>query len=73
MPSINCLNSKFCSLKLCIKYKLINHIVNSIRLTQNLTCVLRAYRTCNLMVRFSKYAVMFILLSKVVAFGYNIL
>ena len=28
MPSINCLNWNFCNLKLCIKYKLIDHIVN---------------------------------------------
>ena len=35
MSSINCLNCKFCSLKLCIKYKLREHIVNNIRLTQN--------------------------------------
>ena len=42
MPSTNCLNCMFCSLKLCIKYKLINHIVKNIRLTQNLPCILRA-------------------------------
>ena len=30
----------FCSLKLCIKYKFIDYIVNNIRLTQNLTCIL---------------------------------
>ena len=29
------------SLKLCIKYKLIDHIVNNVQLTQNLTCVLK--------------------------------
>ena len=33
-------NCKFCSLKLCIEYKLINYIVNNIQLTQNLICVL---------------------------------
>ena len=33
--------ASFCNLKLCTKYKLIDHIVNDIRLTQNLTCVLR--------------------------------
>ena len=41
MSLINYLNYKFCSLKLCIKYKLINHIINNIRLTQNLTRVLK--------------------------------
>ena len=64
MSLINCLISSFCNLKLYIKYKLINHIVNNIRLTQNLTCALRVYRICNSMVRFTKYVVMFILLSK---------
>ena len=34
--------ASFCNLKLYTKYKLIDHIVNDIRLTQNLTCVLRA-------------------------------
>ena len=42
MSSINCLNASFCSLTLYIKYKLIDHIVNNIQLTQNLTCVFRA-------------------------------
>ena len=51
---------------MCIKYKFIHHIENNIRLTQNLTHVLRAWRTCNLIVRFSKYVVMFILLSNFV-------
>ena len=56
MSSINFLNcASFCNLKLCTKYKLIDHIVNNIRLTQNLTCILRAQRTCNLMVRFLMY------------------
>ena len=40
MSSINCLNYKFCSLKLCIKYKLIDHRKNNIQLAQNLTYVL---------------------------------
>ena len=31
--------TSFGSLKLCIKYKLINYIINHIRLTQNLTCI----------------------------------
>ena len=35
------LNCK-CNLKLCMKYKIIDYIVNNIRLTQKLTCVLRA-------------------------------
>ena len=51
---------------MCIKYKFIHHIVNNIRLTQNLTHVLRAWRTRNLIVWFSKYVVMFILLSNFV-------
>ena len=55
----------FYSLKFWIKYKLIDYIVNDIRLTQNLTYV------CNSKVKFSKYVVIFILLSKVVALGYN--
>ena len=52
-------------------YKFVDHIINNIWLTQNLTCILRAQRTCNSMVRFSKYVVIFILLSKVVTLGYN--
>ena len=50
---------------------LIDHIVNNILLKQNLACVLRAYRTCNLTVRLSKYVAIFILLSKVIALSYN--
>ena len=38
MSSINCL---ICNLKLCIKYKIIDHVANNIRLIQNLACVLR--------------------------------
>ena len=41
MPSINCLNSKFYSVKLRIKNKFMHHTVNNIWLSQNLTCVLR--------------------------------
>ena len=41
MLSIKCLNTSFCNLKIYIKYKLIDHIINNILLTQNLTCVLR--------------------------------
>ena len=37
-----CLNCKFYSLKLCIKNNFIGHIVNNIRLAQNLTHVLKA-------------------------------
>ena len=33
MLSIKCLNFNFCSLKLCIKNKFMNQIVNNIRLT----------------------------------------
>ena len=62
----------FCNLKLYTKYKLINHIVNNLRLIQNLTCVLRAKRIYNSMFRFSKYVVIFILLSKFVILGYNL-
>ena len=53
------------------KYKLIDYIVNKIQLTQNLTCILRVWRICNLIVRFLKYIELFILLSKVVVLGYN--
>ena len=42
MLSINCLNCNFWSLKLYIKYKLIDDVVNDIQLTQNLSSVLRA-------------------------------
>ena len=63
--------ASFCSLKLCIKYKLVGYIVNNIQLTQNLTCILRAYRICNLTIIFSKYVVKFILFCKVIALGYN--
>ena len=71
MSSRNFLNFKFCSLKLCIKYNRIDHIVNNTLLAQNLTCVLRVQRTCNLTVRFSKYVKMLIILSNVVALGYD--
>ena len=33
--------ASFCNLKLYIKYKLRDHILNNIQLTQNLTYVLR--------------------------------
>jgi len=54
-----------------MKYKLIDRIVNNIQLTQNLRCILRMKQTCNSTVRFFKYVVIFILLSKIVALGYN--
>ena len=63
--------ASFCNLKLFTKYKFIDHIINNILLTQNLTCVLRAQRTCNSMVRFSTYVVVFILLSEFVVLSYN--
>ena len=46
-------------------------MVNNIQLTQNLACVLRDCRICNSTIRFLKYVVTFILLSKVVVLGYN--
>ena len=39
MSSINYLNCKFFCLKFRIKYKLIDHIVNNIKLAQNLICI----------------------------------
>ena len=71
MSSRNFLNFKFCSLKLCIKYNRIEHIVNNTLLAQNLTCVLRAQRTCNPMIKFSKYVKILTILSNVVALGYD--
>ena len=50
---------------------LIDHLVDNIRLTQNLTYVLRVYITYNSTIRFLKYVIMFILLIKVIALGYN--
>ena len=41
MSSINCLKYKFLKSKIMHKKKIIYHIVNNIRLVQNLTCVLR--------------------------------
>ena len=51
MSSIDYLNYKFFSLKLCIKYKFINHVINNIWLIQNLTYLLRAKRACNLSIQ----------------------
>ena len=43
MSSIDCLNCNFfCNLKLYIKYKFIDHIVNNIWLMQNFTYVLKS-------------------------------
>ena len=55
MSSINCLDSSFSSLKQCIKDEFIDQMVNYIQLAWKLACMLRTYRTCNPMVRFSKY------------------
>ena len=55
ISSINCLNSSFCSLKLCIKDKFTDRMIDNIQLTWKLTQMLRTYRICNSMVRFSKY------------------
>ena len=71
MSSRNCLNCKFCSLKLCIKYNRIDHIINYTLLAQNLTCVLRTQRICNPIVRFLKYVKMLTILSNVVVLGYD--
>ena len=71
MSSRNCLNWKFYSLKLCIKYNHIDHIVNNTVLAQNLTWVLRTQRTYNPTVRFSKYIKMLTILSNVIALGDN--
>ena len=49
------LNFKFCNIKLYIKNKFNNRIVNNIRFEQKLTCVLRTKRTCNKIVKFSKF------------------
>ena len=55
MSSINCLNSNFCSLKLCIKNEFVDRMVNYIQLAWKSTCMLKTYRTCNSTVEFSKY------------------
>ena len=47
--------SSFCNLKLCIKNKFIYWIVNNIWSEWNLICMLRTYRTKNLMVIFSYF------------------
>ena len=55
MSLINCLNSNFCSLKLCIKDEFMGRMVNYIQLALKLACMLRTYRICNSMIGFSKY------------------
>ena len=55
MSLINCLNSNFCSLKLCIKDEFMCRMVNYIQLALKLACMLRIYRICNSMIGFSKY------------------
>ena len=53
--SINCLNSSFCSLKWYIKDEFKYQMVNYIWLAMKLAYMLRTYRTCNSMIKFSKY------------------
>ena len=62
---------QFFYLKLYIKYKHVDYIINNIQLIQNLICILKAYSTCNPIVKILKYVVMLIILSKVVTIGYN--
>ena len=54
--TIKCLNSNFYSIKLCIKNKLLNRIVNNTWwLVRNLTCMLRTKRICNPIIKILKY------------------
>ena len=55
MSSISYLNSSFCNLKWRIKDEFKDQMVNYIRLAWKLACILRTYRTCDLMVGFLKY------------------
>ena len=55
MSSMTFLNFKFCDKKLCIKNNFIDRMVNNIRFERNLTRMLRAQRTRNLTVKFSKF------------------
>ena len=48
-----------------------DHIVNNTLLVQNLTCVLRAQRTYNSTIRFSKYVKILMILSNVAVLNYN--
>ena len=61
----------FCSLKLFMKNKFMDQIVNNIHLVWNLTCVLKKKKNMHSMVTFSKYVVLLIFLVKVVVLDYN--
>ena len=52
---VNIKISSFYDLKLCIKNKFIDRIVNNIQFEQNLICMLGAKGTWNSTVRFSKF------------------
>ena len=69
ISSINCLNSSFCSLKWCIKDEFKYQMVNYIQLAMKLAYMLRTYRTCNSMIKFSKYEFNNKLLSRVTFFS----
>ena len=55
MSSIKYLNFKFYDIKLCIKNKFIDQIVNNIQFEWNLTNILRAWDIWKPTVRFSKF------------------
>ena len=69
MSSINCLNSSFCSLKWWIKDEFKYQMVNYIQLAMKLVYMLRTYKTCNSMIKFSKYEFNNKLLSRVTFFS----
>ena len=72
MLLIKCLNFEFLySLKLYMKNKFMDWIINNILLKWNLTRVLRIYRKYYSTDRFSKYIVILIFLLRVIALGYN--
>ena len=50
-----------------------DYIVNNIQLSQNLTYILKAQRTYNLIVRFSKYVVILMILSKIYSFNLQLI
>ena len=50
-----------------------DHIVNNIQLSQNLTYIWKAQRTYNLIVRFSKYVVILMVLSKIYSFNLQLI
>ena len=52
MSSITCLNLNFCSLKLCMKNKFMDWIVNNIKLVWNLTCMLTVKNIKNMQLIF---------------------